>query len=75
MGSIKFNEFKFEVKDNEVAVNQFDKSMGMYEVLKKYPVSDLLHVDQDFTVKTYKTVVIPKFVMESLSAYLKSEGV
>jgi hypothetical protein len=74
MGSIKLNEFKFDVKNDQVKVSQFDKSMGMFEELKTYPVSELVGITQDFTVKTYRTVVIPKFIMETLTAYLQKEG-
>jgi len=75
MGSIKLNEFKFDVKDTQVKVSQFDKVMGMFEELKTYPASELVGITQDFTIKTYRTVVIPKLIMENLSAYLKSQEV
>jgi hypothetical protein len=70
MNKIILGDFKFQVRNDKLEVSQFDKSMGMYESLKEYPVSELVGITQDFTVKTYRTVVIPKSIMEKLSEYL-----
>jgi hypothetical protein len=74
MESIKLNDWKFEVDNDQIKVLQYDKSMGMFEQLKTYDISDLLEITNDFEVKTYRTAVIPKFIMETLTAYLKSKG-
>jgi hypothetical protein len=80
MNKIILGDFKFQVRNDKLEVSQFDKSMGMYESLKEYPVSELIKffktpssIAEDFVVKTYKTVVIPKSIMEKLSKYLKEQ--
>lgn len=72
MASIKMNEWKFTVNNGVVEVDKYDYNMGMYEEVKRYNIDVLVDITEEYTIQTYKTFTIPKTVMETLSAYLKS---
>jgi hypothetical protein len=72
MASIKLTDFMFVVENDKVVIKQHDKSMGMFERLTETPITDLLQVKGDYTVKTYRTVVIPNYIIETLQAYLNT---
>lgn len=64
----------FVVENDQVVIKQYDVDFGMYERLTEKPIADLLQVDSDYTIKTYKTVVIPKLIIQHLQVYLNSGG-
>lgn len=73
MGSIKMNDWKFRVDNAVVEVEKFDSNMGMYELVKTYYIDAIMEVgEKEMEIKTYKTFTIPKEIMETLQAYLRT---